>query len=61
MVATLRPPFCSYNGCMAPPIPAVSTTALTRRYDSRVAVDRLTLTVEEGRMFGLLDPNGAGR
>ncbi|HEX9637653.1 MAG TPA: ABC transporter ATP-binding protein [Acidobacteriota bacterium] len=34
---------------------------LTRRYGERVAVDRLSLTVRRGEMFGLIGPDGAGK
>ena len=34
---------------------------LTRRYGDLVAVDRLSLTVPPGVLFGLLGPNGAGK
>ena len=34
---------------------------LTKRYGSLVALDRLTLEVPPGRLFGLLGPNGAGK
>lgn len=34
---------------------------LTKRYESTVSVDHLTLTIEEGEIFGLLGPNGAGK
>ncbi len=34
---------------------------LTRRYGSVVALDELSFTVPEGRMFGFLGPNGAGK
>lgn len=40
---------------------AVSTRDLTRRFDSFVAVDRVSLQVEAGEIFGLLGPNGAGK
>jgi ABC-2 type transport system ATP-binding protein len=40
---------------------AITTSSLTRRFDSLVAVDRLDLTVEAGVIFGLLGPNGAGK
>ena len=30
-------------------------------YDTKVAVDDLTLTIEPGTMFGLLGPNGSGK
>lgn len=41
--------------------PAIETIALTRRFGSHVAVDRLTLQVEPGAFFGFLGPNGAGK
>ena len=34
---------------------------LTRRFGDVTAVDRLTLTIAEGEVFGLLGPNGAGK
>jgi ABC-2 type transport system ATP-binding protein len=34
---------------------------LTRKYGSFTAVDDLTLTINEGEIFGLLGPNGAGK
>jgi ABC-2 type transport system ATP-binding protein len=39
----------------------VLTDGLTRRFKALVAVDRLTLTVPGGSIFGLLGPNGAGK
>jgi ABC-2 type transport system ATP-binding protein len=40
---------------------AIQTEALTRRYDDFVAVDQLTLTVDQGEIFGFLGHNGAGK
>jgi ABC-2 type transport system ATP-binding protein len=34
---------------------------VTRRFGERLAVDRVTLTVQPGEIFGLLGPNGAGK
>ena len=34
---------------------------LTKRFAQKVAVDRLSLDVPPGSMFGLLGPNGAGK
>jgi len=34
---------------------------LTKRYGAQTAVDRLTLDVAEGEIFGFLGPNGAGK
>ncbi len=47
----------------APPDQAilVSTRRLTKRYEERVAVDRLDLEVRTGEIFGLLGQNGAGK
>jgi ABC-2 type transport system ATP-binding protein len=39
----------------------IVTEDLTRKFGDLVAVDRLTLTVGEGEVFGLLGPNGAGK
>jgi ABC-2 type transport system ATP-binding protein len=41
--------------------PAIVTTDLTRRFDAITAVDRLTMTIDAGTIFGLLGPNGAGK
>ncbi len=41
--------------------PVIETEALTKVYHGRTAVDRLTLRVNEGEMFGFLGPNGAGK
>lgn len=34
---------------------------LTKRYGSTLAVDRLSLSVEKGEIFGFIGPNGAGK
>lgn len=39
----------------------IETTDLTKRYGAQVAVNRLTLQVAEGEIFGFLGPNGAGK
>jgi ABC-2 type transport system ATP-binding protein len=43
-----------------PPLP-IRTRRLTKRYEERVAVDRLDLEVRRGEIFGLLGQNGAGK
>jgi ABC-2 type transport system ATP-binding protein len=40
---------------------AIETRDLSRRYGERVALDRLTLQVPDGVVFGLVGPNGAGK
>jgi len=40
---------------------AVSCVELTKRYGAVLALDRLTLDVARGAVFGLLGPNGAGK
>jgi ABC-2 type transport system ATP-binding protein len=39
----------------------IQTENLTRRFGTILAVDRLTLQVAEGEVFGFLGPNGAGK
>lgn len=39
----------------------IEVTDLTKRYGDRVALDRLTFTVDKGEIVGLLGPNGAGK
>src|SRR3954467_7608296 len=34
---------------------------VTKRYGTKLAVDRLSLTVEQGELFAFLGPNGAGK
>ena len=34
---------------------------LTKRYGTTTAVDRLTLSIPAGEIFGFLGPNGAGK
>jgi ABC-type multidrug transport system ATPase subunit len=40
---------------------AVSTTGLTRRFGSQVAVDAIDLRVPHGAVYGFLGPNGSGK
>lgn len=39
----------------------IRTDNLTKKFDDFVAVDRLSLDVAEGEVFGFLGPNGAGK
>lgn len=40
---------------------AIETKNLTKRFKERIAVDSLSLTVEQGEIFALLGQNGAGK
>jgi len=40
---------------------AIDTHELTRRYGSRRGIERVSLTVPDGSLFGFLGPNGAGK
>ncbi|MBZ5559436.1 MAG: ATP-binding cassette domain-containing protein [Acidobacteriia bacterium] len=42
-------------------VPILETNELTRRFGDLLAVDRVTLRVEAGQVFGLLGSNGAGK
>jgi ABC-2 type transport system ATP-binding protein len=41
--------------------PVIETNDLVKRYRDLVAVDRLTLRVRRGEIYGFLGPNGAGK
>ncbi len=42
-------------------MPVVELAGVTKAYETKVAVDNLSLSIEAGQMFGLLGPNGAGK
>ena len=39
----------------------VTLEAVTKRYGSAMAVDRLSMSIARGEMFGLIGPDGAGK
>lgn len=43
------------------PVPMIQLVRLHKRFGDRDAVDRLSLDVAEGEVFGFLGPNGAGK
>ena len=42
-------------------MPVVELAGVTKAYESKVAVNNLSLAIDAGQMFGLLGPNGAGK
>ncbi len=42
-------------------MPIVELDHISKAYDTKIAVHDLSLTIEEGTMFGLLGPNGSGK
>lgn len=41
--------------------PAIVVKGLTKTFDGRTAVDGLMLSIEQGEMFGIVGPDGAGK
>lgn len=46
---------------MSQPTPAIETRELSRSFGPVTAVDRLSLTVPRGELFGLVGPDGGGK
>ena len=42
-------------------MPIVELQQVRKVYDTKIAVDNLSFTIEPGTMFGLLGPNGSGK
>ena len=42
-------------------IPILKLEEVVKTYDSKTAVDRVSLTMPQGSIFGMLGPNGAGK
>ncbi len=42
-------------------MPVVELAGVTKAYESKVAVNNLSFSIDAGQMFGLLGPNGAGK
>lgn len=72
--ALLVPPMSSFEECPQSQEPRIDyaatrsetmqiirTEGLTKRFGGLTAVDNLTISIEEGELFGLLGPNGAGK
>jgi ABC-2 type transport system ATP-binding protein len=53
--------FGQAGAAVCPQPVAISIENLTKLYGETLAVDRLSLNVPAGRMFGFLGPNGAGK
>jgi ABC-2 type transport system ATP-binding protein len=42
-------------------MPIVELAGVTKAYESKIAVNNLSVSIDAGQMFGLLGPNGAGK
>jgi ABC-2 type transport system ATP-binding protein len=49
------------KGAISEMAPTIIIESLLKRFEDVIAVDRVSLQVEEGELFGLLGPNGAGK
>ena len=49
------------DNAAAPSVPVLQASQLTRNFGDLAAVDHVTLTVNQGEIFGLIGPNGAGK
>ena len=60
---TISPSGVAPHGVSAPSadVPAISAINVSKRYGRVAALDRLTLDVRAGEVFGLLGPNGSGK
>src|SRR5437763_1685657 len=50
-----------FPGRQHPPDPMIETRDLTKKYGDLYALDRLTLRLEPGDVYGFIGPNGAGK
>jgi len=53
--------FTQIDQGIAETMPVVQLDGVTKAYESKIAVDNLSLSIDAGQMFGLLGPNGAGK
>jgi ABC-2 type transport system ATP-binding protein len=42
-------------------MPLVEFDGVSKKYDTKIIVNQLSLTIKQGEIFGLLGPNGAGK
>ena len=42
-------------------IPVIAVEELTKSFSGKTAVNRISLQVEQGEIFGFLGPNGSGK
>jgi ABC-type polysaccharide/polyol phosphate transport system ATPase subunit len=40
---------------------SITTAHLSKKYGRKVAVDDVSLSIQEGEIFGIIGPNGAGK
>jgi ABC-2 type transport system ATP-binding protein len=60
-VSGQRTPAGDANTPATPKAPVLEIRGLTKRFGELLAVDNITLSVEQGEVLGLLGPNGSGK
>lgn len=54
-------PMCSWRQAMPEQNPVIEVQDLTKSFSGKVVVNKLSLSIEQGEIYGFLGPNGSGK